>query len=349
MDRSQRLLSMLVALQANRQMTAAELAEEFGVSTRTVLRDVETLAAAEVPVVAQRGRYGGITLLVGAEIDVGRLTNSEAEVLELIGVDLPRARKLGIEAAARSAARKLTGRRRMPSATHGDTQLPLTEVVSIDNSAWFAPDEPSEVAALTRDIRRGRSLSIEYRSSGHLTTRSRTVEPYGVLSRGGRWYLIADTAGQPRMFALSRLTGWTVLADDRSTRPGVSLADVIRELAVALEGRHELIVTADLDADREDLARRILGSRLLSAIRTDNPETVRITVGFDQLDGVRQLLQFGDHFEVVDPPEARALIERLAAMITDRHRDQDLARQADRTASGGGSALPRAVAGGLSR
>ena len=323
MDRSQRLLSMLVALQANRQMTAAELAEQFGVSKRTILRDVETLCAADVPVVAERGRYGGITLLPGADIDVGRLTNSEAEVLELIGVDLPRARQLGIEAAAGSAARKLTARRRLPPRAHAQAQLPLAEVVSIDNSVWFAPDEPGEVAALTRDIRRGRSLSIDYRSSGERAARSRTVEPYGVLSRGGHWYLVADADGQPRLFALSRLTGWTVLADERRTRIGVTLAHVVAELAAGLEDSHALIVTADLDADREDLARRILGRRLLSANPTDDPNTIRIRVGYDHLDGVRQLLQFSDHFEVIDPPEARALIERLAEMITDRHRDQD--------------------------
>ena len=98
MERPQRLLALLVALQANRQMTASELAEQFGVSKRTILRDVEALAAADIPVVAERGRYGGVSLLPGADVDVSRLTTGETEVLELIGVDLARAKQLGIEA-----------------------------------------------------------------------------------------------------------------------------------------------------------------------------------------------------------------------------------------------------------
>lgn len=72
MERPQRPLAALVALQANRQMTAAELAEQFAVSKRTILRDIDALAAADVPVVAERGRYGGIMLLPGAEIDDAR-------------------------------------------------------------------------------------------------------------------------------------------------------------------------------------------------------------------------------------------------------------------------------------
>ena len=91
MERPQRLLAILVALQANRQMTAAELAEQFAVSKRTVLRDIDALAAADVPVIAERGRYGGISLLPGAEIDVSRFTTTESEVLELIGLDLVKA------------------------------------------------------------------------------------------------------------------------------------------------------------------------------------------------------------------------------------------------------------------
>ncbi|MDV6248261.1 helix-turn-helix transcriptional regulator, partial [Rhodococcus opacus] len=80
MNRPQRLLSMLVVLRARSRVTAAELAEEFGVSERTVLRDVETLAAADLPVVAERGRYGGIVMLPGRQTDLNRLNASEVDV-----------------------------------------------------------------------------------------------------------------------------------------------------------------------------------------------------------------------------------------------------------------------------
>ena len=60
--KSSRLLSMLLLLQTHERMTSRELAQRFEVSQRTVLRDVEALSAAGVPVHTERGRGGAIVL-----------------------------------------------------------------------------------------------------------------------------------------------------------------------------------------------------------------------------------------------------------------------------------------------
>ena len=319
MERPQRLLAMLVALQANRQMTADELAEQFEVSKRTILRDVDALAAADIPVIAERGRYGGISLLPGADVDLSRLTNAESEVLELLGIDPGKARQLGLEAAARSVTQKLAARARWRRGRPDADALPLREVVAIDNGGWFAPEEPADLAALIQDIRLGKRLRIAYRSSGQPTTSECVVDPHGLFSRAGRWYLIAEHDGTPRMFALARLSAWSVLPEARQLQVKSSLSELAGTLVAALEQRHSIQVTALLDAYTEDIARRILGTRLLAVEPTDASLTVRITVGYDQLDAVRQLMQFTDHIEVIDPPEARRLIASLANDIAHRH------------------------------
>lgn len=318
-ERPQRLLALLVALQANRQMTADELAEQFAVSKRTILRDVDALAAADIPVVAERGRYGGISLLPGAQIDVSRFTSTESDVLELIGVDLAKARQLGLEAAAKSAAQKLAARKhwQRPGADTG--KLRLGDVVAIDNNGWFAPEEEADVAALADDLRLGTRLRITYRASGQPIARERTVDPHGVFSRGGRWYLIAEADGTPRMFALARLQAWTTLPERRELHTDLPLETLAATLVAQLEQRHSIQVTATLDAQTEDIARRILGNRLQSVETTSDPSTVQITVGYDQLDAVRQLMQFTDHIEVISPPEARQLVATLASKVAHRH------------------------------
>ncbi|WP_241385800.1 helix-turn-helix transcriptional regulator [Rhodococcus sp. CH91] len=321
MNRQQRLLSMLVVLQARRRVTAAELAAEFDVSERTVLRDVATLTAADLPVVAERGRYGGILLLPGRQADLGRLSATEVDVLRAVGADMNQARQLGVDAAARDAVHKLTARSRRVPSPHEQREplLPLTEVVTVDNRGWFATDDRVDVAALTRDLRRGRRLAVTYRSSGRREEREIVVDPYGVLARGGRWYLVAEEQGRPRLYALTRLSSWTVLEQPRRLSPGRTLPMLARELGDALELRGDVVVTAELATDRLDLAHRVLGARLRESTTGPRPATTRITVAYESIEGVRQLLQFGDHIEILGPPEARALVAGLAENLLHRH------------------------------
>jgi len=68
--RAGRLLSMLLILQREGRVTAARLAEQLEVSERTVLRDIEELSAAGVPVYATRGPGGGFELLEGYRSDL---------------------------------------------------------------------------------------------------------------------------------------------------------------------------------------------------------------------------------------------------------------------------------------
>ncbi|MGO2862287.1 MAG: helix-turn-helix transcriptional regulator [Brevibacterium sp.] len=318
--RPQRLLSIIVALQSAGQTTAARLAEQFGVSARTILRDIEALIEADVPVAAEPGRYGGISLQVGTQIDVNRLSETEAEALALVGLDSRSARQLGLEEGMLRAFQRLDTRRSKPLGRADQHWVPLSEVVEIDSSGWFADEAAVDFADLVETLRSTRRLRVEYRSSGRAESRIYEVDPYGLYLRGGRWYLVGDVDSRPRMFAMSRLRGWTELDADRRTRPEATLQDVAGDLVDRLESRNDVIVTAYLDADREDLAHRILGSRLRSVEPLPtNDLKMRITVAYDQLDGVRQLMQFTDHIEVIDPPSARELVKKLAGDMAARH------------------------------
>ncbi|MET1074232.1 MAG: HTH domain-containing protein, partial [Umezawaea sp.] len=73
--RADRLLSLVLLLRNRGRMTAAQLARELEVSARTVLRDVEALSTAGIPVYAERGRDGGFALLPGFTTDLTGLTH----------------------------------------------------------------------------------------------------------------------------------------------------------------------------------------------------------------------------------------------------------------------------------
>src|SRR5580700_7767001 len=81
--RAQRLLSILLQLQVNRRMTARDLANKLEVSERTILRDMDALSSAGVPVIAERGAGGGWSLIEEYQTKLTGLTPAEIQSLFL--------------------------------------------------------------------------------------------------------------------------------------------------------------------------------------------------------------------------------------------------------------------------
>src|SRR5258707_12257886 len=87
--RADRLLSILLLLQANGPMCAGDLAEKLEVSRRTVYRDLDALSSAGVPVVTDRGPNGRAHLLGGNRTALTGPTPGELEALLPFGVPGP--------------------------------------------------------------------------------------------------------------------------------------------------------------------------------------------------------------------------------------------------------------------
>ncbi|MFB7650948.1 MULTISPECIES: DUF4240 domain-containing protein [unclassified Streptomyces] len=84
--RAARLLSLVLLLQNRGRLTAGELAEELGVSVRTVYRDIDSLSGAGIPVYGDGGHGGGYQLLDGYRTRLTGLHADEAESLFLAGL-----------------------------------------------------------------------------------------------------------------------------------------------------------------------------------------------------------------------------------------------------------------------
>ncbi|HXA61742.1 MAG TPA: HTH domain-containing protein, partial [Streptosporangiaceae bacterium] len=96
-----RVLAMLELLQAHHRLGGAALAERLGVDVRTVRRYADRLAELGVPVVAERGRYGGYRLMPGYKLPPLMLTDDEATAVVL---GLLAGRRLGLPADATESA-----------------------------------------------------------------------------------------------------------------------------------------------------------------------------------------------------------------------------------------------------
>jgi predicted DNA-binding transcriptional regulator YafY len=162
-----------------------------------------------------------------------------------------------------------------------------------------------------------RRLRLSYRHGGHAEPSTYTVDPYGLVSKAGVWYLVADRRGQPRLFRADRVRSATLLGDPVKRRPGVELGDVWEVLRRQVEERPGgLDVTVRVRRSRLDMFLR-LNAASLTALPEDDGESewVLAHLSYGVVREVRTLLAFVDTVEVLSPPEARAELARAAAAI----------------------------------
>jgi predicted DNA-binding transcriptional regulator YafY len=175
-----------------------------------------------------------------------------------------------------------------------------------------------DLAALQDAVFADRRLRLRYRHSGDREPRTYTVDPYGLVSKAGVWYLVADRRGHPQLFRADRVRSAKVLDDPVRRRPGIELADVWEVLRRQVEERPGgLEVRVRIRRDRLDMFLRMNAS-YLAELPDDDGEgewvTARLSYGFVR--ETRQLLQFSDRVEVLSPPEVREELARAAASVT---------------------------------
>jgi predicted DNA-binding transcriptional regulator YafY len=205
--KSDRLLSVLLLLQARGRVTERELAERLEVSQRTVHRDMEALSAARVPLSAIRGSQGGWELEKGWRTQVPGLDEGELRALLMAQ---PRA--LGhsrLAQAAESALNKLMAALPVPMQARAAA---MRERLHVDPTVWSGTGEDlSMLVAVQEAVSGDRKLAFDYTKADGQTA-PRIVEPLGVVAKGVTWYLVARGANGIRTYRVSRMAAVTVLA-----------------------------------------------------------------------------------------------------------------------------------------
>ncbi|MFI6369719.1 helix-turn-helix transcriptional regulator [Streptomyces sp. NPDC050546] len=318
--KSDRLLSILLLLQTHGQLPAGDLAARLEVSVRTIYRDVEALSAAGVPVYAERGSQGGIALLPGYRTDVTGLTADEARALFVLVTEQAHA-DLGLGQAIGSALRKVMVA--LPAPFRGDADLASRRIM-IDPVRWRTSPRPSAVdlGVLQAAVFNDRRLRLRYRHGRDAQVRSYTLDPYGLVSKAGAWYLVADHRRQPMMFRLDRMLSASVVDEPVRRRAGVELADVWEALREGID-RIPAPVRVVARVQRSVLARFLryheadLGGPMpvleeAEAKTGSEGEPVELELRFPALRAAEQLLVFGPAVEVLEPAELREALVRRA-------------------------------------
>jgi predicted DNA-binding transcriptional regulator YafY len=179
-------------LQARGRMTAPALAVALEVSQRTVLRDIDQLSAAGVPIWSERGREGGFVLQAGWTTQLTGMTEAEANALMLAG--LPgAATELGFGAAAASARLKLLASLPAPWREQADR---VGQRLHIDLLDWYRAHEvPTHLREVANAVWTERLIHISYQSWNARVQRE--LKPLGLILKAGTWYLAAIAKAAP--------------------------------------------------------------------------------------------------------------------------------------------------------
>lgn len=316
--RADRLISLVLLLRQRGRMSATSIARELEVSTRTVLRDVEALSTAGVPVYTERGRHGGVALLPGFRAELTGLHHDEALAL-LTAASQRGSEVLGLGGALASAMRKVLDA--LPAATTADDgarRILLDPDIDLLARREIAEQIPEAVLAPVRHaVLAGRQLALRYASPDRDPV-DRTVDPIGLVTARGLGYLLAAVDGADRTYRLARIETAAVLPEPANRNETVDLAALWRERSTRFRAAAPLAVTLLLDPARlTDLQATAL---TVTPEGDDGDGRLRLDVTFqDTRHAEWALWQLGPAAETLAPAGLRAAIRDRAAAVADRH------------------------------
>ena len=320
--KASRLLSILMLLQSRGRLTAGELARATEVSVRTILRDIDQLSAAGVPLWGERGRAGGFQLRPGWSTQLTGMTEPEAGALLLAGLPGP-ATELGLGTAAASARLKLVAS--LP-AEWREQAARVGERLHIDPLDWYrAPDTPHGLREMAEAVWAGRRVTLTYESWRGVSRRE--LEPLGLVLKAGAWYVAARQAGQPevRTYRLASIVALDGIGKAFRRPRDFDLEAWWRSASARFEAQLRQLA-AHVRVSPRGLA-RIRNSRLVFAAW---PESERArgrvagwregTLALESVEqGALQVLSLGAEIQVIEPPALRDEVRRLAGEVAALH------------------------------
>ena len=293
-----RLIQIIFLLLRHENITAKQLAQELGVSTRTIYRDINTLSIAGIPITSQKGYGGGLSLLEGFALDKSYFTQEEqSNIIQALQI--------------------------LKSSHYPDADRTLNKVaglfshtlqsdwLEIDFSYWGSPEkERRNMTALERAVINKYVIKFTYYNS-ELTITEQTVEPLKLLFKSHSWYLIAFSRRREeiRTYKLSRIRNLQITDQlfDRTLPADFSLTPAYQE---------EYNIPLFKLRFSEKIAYKVYDEFQEEYIKKLEDGTLEVTFRYQLSDWTfLYLLSFGEYVEIIEPVEARMLLKEKAQKI----------------------------------
>ena len=293
-----RLIQIIFLLLRHENITAKQLAQDLGVSTRTIYRDINTLSIAGIPITSQKGYGGGLSLLEGFALDKSYFTQEEqSNIIQALQI--------------------------LKSSHYPDADRTLNKVaglfshtlqsdwLEIDFSYWGSPEkERLHMTALERAVINKYVITFTYCNS-ELTVTEQTVEPLKLVFKSHSWYLIAFSRRRKeiRTYKLSRIRNLQITDQlfDRTLPADFSLTPAYQE---------EYNIPLFKLRFSEKIAYKVYDEFQEEYIKKLEDGTLEVSFRYQLSDWTfLYLLSFGEYVEIIEPVEARMLLKEKAQKI----------------------------------
>ncbi len=311
MNRIDRVSAILVQLQSKKLVKAQQIADRFGVSLRTIYRDIKTLEEAGVPVIGEAG--AGYTLMEGYRLPPVQFTKEEAMAF-LTAEKL--VEKFTDSANSKNFQSAMYKVRAVLRVTEKDMLEQIDQQIEVVKLKGRTPVEGNYTELILSAIASNKILSIHYFTSSRNENNQRNVEPVGIFYMEHNWYLIAYCLMRKdyRQFRFDRVTDM-LLGDEFQKRKHPPLKEYIENRftdneLIRVKIRVEKRAWPYIGSQKYYMGyveEKMVGEELEMSFLTSSLE------GF-----ARWFIMMGDHAHIIEPESLRLRVSALAEAVQKR-------------------------------
>ncbi|HMN59167.1 MAG TPA: YafY family protein [Anaerolinea sp.] len=306
--RADRLLSIMLLLQTRGKLTTQTLAEELGVCRRTILRDIDALSYAGVPIYADGGHGGGISLDENYRSTLTGLNETEIRAL-FISENMQLMNDIGLGDATRRLQYKLSAA--LPLEQQSIVEQ-VRQRIYLDPSWWWQDDILLPfLNDLQKAVFEDYQIQATYENfNGEVA--ERLLEPYSLVAKAAQWYLIAKRDHDFRLYRVTRFRSIHIQNTHFEREGGFDLNKFWHaHLNEFRESIAEYTFTLRIHPDRLGFVHSLMPGRF--QITWTNPQNGWKTLRFqvESMDLAKMLVfGLGNQAAILDPPELREAILR---------------------------------------
>ncbi|MDB5139592.1 MAG: hypothetical protein JWR12_1508 [Mucilaginibacter sp.] len=313
MNRIDRVSAILIQLQSRRVVKAIDIAERFGISLRTVYRDVKTLEEAGIPIIGEAGV--GYSIMDGYRLPPVMFTREEATAFLTAEKFVEKLTDASTTEHYKSAMYKI--RAILKTAEKNLLEDIDSKIEVLKSHSQLRVDNKDHIQTLLNSMAHKNIITIDYFASHSQQHTKRDIEPIGIFYKDSYWHLIAycRMRSDYRDFRIDRIDNVLVTSrvfDNKHPTLKAYIAQTAKDQELEL-----VIIQVDKSITSHLEFQKYYSGFVSEKAIGDQIEMTFLTMSLEGF--ARWFMMFGDQAEIISPESLKERVSNLAAIIAQKN------------------------------